>query len=121
MHERRAEMAREKAEAFTALPGGYGTLEELLEMITWAQLGIHKKLIKVVEEGFIKSGARNMVLSAVAAKELLTKMEVLSVYLKSIKLWMNPLSILFNLCSDLMEAGRWKNWVITPQKELIKF
>lgn len=42
MHERKAEMAR-YADAFIALPGGYGTLEELLEIITWAQLGIHKK------------------------------------------------------------------------------
>jgi uncharacterized protein (TIGR00730 family) len=42
MHERKAEMAR-FADAFIALPGGYGTLEELLEVITWAQLGIHKK------------------------------------------------------------------------------
>ncbi|KAH7840503.1 hypothetical protein Vadar_017773 [Vaccinium darrowii] len=42
MHERKAEMARE-ADAFIALPGGYGTMEELLEMVTWSQLGIHKK------------------------------------------------------------------------------
>ncbi|KAJ6306354.1 hypothetical protein OIU78_021632 [Salix suchowensis] len=39
MHQRKAEMARQ-ADAFIALPGGYGTLEELLEVITWAQLGI---------------------------------------------------------------------------------
>ncbi|KAF0926696.1 hypothetical protein E2562_027132 [Oryza meyeriana var. granulata] len=45
MHERKAEMAR-FADAFIALPGGYGTLEELLEVITWAQLGIHKKPVK---------------------------------------------------------------------------
>ncbi|PNY00376.1 cytokinin riboside 5'-monophosphate phosphoribohydrolase, partial [Trifolium pratense] len=42
MHQRKAEMARQ-ADAFIALPGGYGTLEELLEIITWAQLGIHSK------------------------------------------------------------------------------
>ncbi|KAJ6953509.1 cytokinin riboside 5'-monophosphate phosphoribohydrolase LOG1-like isoform X2 [Populus alba x Populus x berolinensis] len=42
MHQRKAEMARQ-ADAFIALPGGYGTLEELLEVITWAQLGIHDK------------------------------------------------------------------------------
>ncbi|KAA8549667.1 hypothetical protein F0562_001315 [Nyssa sinensis] len=42
MHERKAEMAR-RADAFIALPGGYGTMEELLEMITWSQLGIHEK------------------------------------------------------------------------------
>uniref|UniRef100_A0A453EZM5 Cytokinin riboside 5'-monophosphate phosphoribohydrolase n=1 Tax=Aegilops tauschii subsp. strangulata TaxID=200361 RepID=A0A453EZM5_AEGTS len=42
MHERKAEMVR-SADAFIALPGGYGTLDELLEVLTWAQLGIHKK------------------------------------------------------------------------------
>ncbi|XP_021738972.1 cytokinin riboside 5'-monophosphate phosphoribohydrolase LOG8-like isoform X3 [Chenopodium quinoa] len=91
MHERKAEMARE-AEAFIALPGGYGTMEEMLEMITWAQLGIHKKpvgLLNVdgyydcllqlfdngVKEGFIKQDARDIVVSAPNAEELLTKME----------------------------------------------
>ncbi|KAJ8639690.1 hypothetical protein MRB53_016384 [Persea americana] len=47
MHERKAEMGRQ-ADAFIALPGGYGTLEELLEVITWAQLGIHQKPVKPV-------------------------------------------------------------------------
>lgn len=91
MHERKAEMARE-AEAFMALPGGYGTMEEMLEVITWAQLGIHNKpvgLLNVdgyydsllhlfdngVKEGFIKPSARNIVVSAPNAEELLTKME----------------------------------------------
>lgn len=91
MHERKAEMARE-ADAFIALPGGYGTMEETLEMITWLQLGIHKKpvgLLNVdgyyncllalfdngVNEGFIKPNARNIFVSASNAKELLDKME----------------------------------------------
>ncbi|PWA43972.1 lysine decarboxylase family protein [Artemisia annua] len=91
MHERKAEMARQ-ADAFIALPGGYGTMEEVLEMITWSQLGIHKKpvgLLNVdgyydsllalfdngVKEGFIKPSARDIVLSASNAIELLTKME----------------------------------------------
>jgi uncharacterized protein (TIGR00730 family) len=42
MHQRKAEMGRQ-ADAFIALPGGYGTFEELLEVITWSQLGIHTK------------------------------------------------------------------------------
>uniref|UniRef100_A0A804M2B1 Cytokinin riboside 5'-monophosphate phosphoribohydrolase n=1 Tax=Zea mays TaxID=4577 RepID=A0A804M2B1_MAIZE len=42
MHQRKAEMAKH-ADAFIALPGGYGTIEELLEIIAWAQLGIHSK------------------------------------------------------------------------------
>ncbi|KAK3204887.1 hypothetical protein Dsin_018933, partial [Dipteronia sinensis] len=47
MHERMAEMAR-RADAFIALPGGYGTMEELLEVITWSQsqLGIHHKPVR---------------------------------------------------------------------------
>jgi uncharacterized protein (TIGR00730 family) len=47
MHERKARMA-ELADGFVALPGGYGTLEEICEMITWAQLGIHRKPCGVV-------------------------------------------------------------------------
>ncbi|KAF6159249.1 hypothetical protein GIB67_032020 [Kingdonia uniflora] len=74
MHERKAEMARQ-SDAFIALPGGYGTMEETLEMITWSQLGIHDKpggLLNVdgyynsllalfdngIKEGFIKPATR---------------------------------------------------------------
>ena len=42
MHQRKALMA-ELADAFIALPGGYGTFEELFEIVTWAQLGFHRK------------------------------------------------------------------------------
>lgn len=42
MHERKAKMY-ELSDAFIALPGGFGTLEEILETLTWAQLGFHKK------------------------------------------------------------------------------
>jgi uncharacterized protein (TIGR00730 family) len=42
MHERKAEMAR-LADAFVAMPGGYGTLDELFEALTWTQIGIHAK------------------------------------------------------------------------------
>ena len=44
MHERKRKMF-ERADAFVALPGGVGTLEELVEQLTWAQLGRHKKPI----------------------------------------------------------------------------
>lgn len=42
MHERKAMMSR-LSDGFIALPGGWGTLEEIFEMLTWAQLGFHKK------------------------------------------------------------------------------
>ncbi|XP_043691367.1 cytokinin riboside 5'-monophosphate phosphoribohydrolase LOG1-like isoform X1 [Telopea speciosissima] len=91
MHERKSEMAKH-ADAFIALPGGYGTMEELLEMITWSQLGIHEKPVgllnvdgyynnllalfdKGVEEGFIEDSARHIVVSADTAEELIKKME----------------------------------------------
>jgi uncharacterized protein (TIGR00730 family) len=47
MHERKRAMF-ERADAFVALPGGIGTLEELVEQLTWAQLGRHKKPILVL-------------------------------------------------------------------------
>ncbi|XP_077227276.1 putative cytokinin riboside 5'-monophosphate phosphoribohydrolase LOG6 isoform X3 [Tasmannia lanceolata] len=91
MHERKSVMAKH-ADAFIALPGGYGTMEELLEMITWSQLGIHEKPVgllnvdgyynsllalfdKGVEEGFIEDSARQIVVSAETAEELIRKME----------------------------------------------
>ncbi|KAF2221995.1 lysine decarboxylase-like protein [Elsinoe ampelina] len=52
MHERKLRMMQE-ADAFVALPGGFGTMEELFEMTTWNQLGIHHKPIVVFNiEGF---------------------------------------------------------------------
>ncbi|HEY6533615.1 MAG TPA: TIGR00730 family Rossman fold protein [Acidimicrobiales bacterium] len=50
MHERKQRMA-EEADAFLALPGGLGTLEELAEIVTWAQLGIHAKPVGVLDIG----------------------------------------------------------------------
>ncbi|XP_059454097.1 probable cytokinin riboside 5'-monophosphate phosphoribohydrolase LOGL10 [Corylus avellana] len=91
MHQRKAEMAKH-ADAFIALPGGYGTMEELLEMISWSHLGIHHKPVgllnvdgyynsllalfdKGVEEGFIEDSARRIVVIADTAEELMKKME----------------------------------------------
>jgi len=91
MHQRKAEMARQ-SQAFIALPGGYGTMEELLEMITWCQLGIHDKPVgllnvdgyydpllalfdKGAAEGFISTDCSHIFVSAPTASELLTKME----------------------------------------------
>ena len=58
MHERKAMMA-DLAEGFIAMPGGMGTLEELFEMVTWAQLGIHAKPIGLLNvDGFYDGLAR---------------------------------------------------------------
>lgn len=52
MHERKALM-QEKSEGFIALPGGFGTMEELFEILTWAQLSLHKKPIGILNiDGF---------------------------------------------------------------------
>jgi uncharacterized protein (TIGR00730 family) len=48
MHERKAKMAQ-LADAFIALPGGFGTFDELFEILTWAQLGIHNKPIGLLD------------------------------------------------------------------------
>lgn len=79
MHDRKAMMA-DLSDGFVALPGGYGTFEELCEIITWSQLGIHQKPCGVlnvngyydplltqfdaaVEEGFMPAEHRRLVLS----------------------------------------------------------
>lgn len=79
MHERKAKMA-ELADGFIALPGGMGTLEELFEMLTWAQLGFHQKscavlnvdgyydgllsfLERAVSQGFIRDEHRHLLLN----------------------------------------------------------
>ncbi len=52
MHARKARMAG-LADAFLALPGGYGTLEELFEMVAWNQLGLHRKPVGLLDrDGF---------------------------------------------------------------------
>ncbi len=48
MHERKARMA-ELSDGFIALPGGMGTLEELAEILTWAQLGLHRKAVGLLD------------------------------------------------------------------------
>lgn len=85
MHQRKARMA-ELADAFLILPGGYGTLEELLEAITWAQLRIHAKpvilintanywngllafLDSMVAAGFLKPANRELLRVAANAEE----------------------------------------------------
>src|SRR3954462_459673 len=55
MHERKAKMA-ELADAFVAVPGGIGTLEELIEVFTWSQLGIHAKPVAVLDAAGFYAG-----------------------------------------------------------------
>ncbi|KAK6945467.1 LOG family [Dillenia turbinata] len=50
MHQRKKEMSKD-ADAFIALPGGYGTIEELLEIVVWSQLGIHEKPMGLFDRG----------------------------------------------------------------------
>jgi uncharacterized protein (TIGR00730 family) len=87
MHERKTLMA-ELADGFIALPGGIGTLEELFEIWTWAELGFHRKpcgllnvagyfdtltdfLDHTVSEGFVKPQQRSRIIVASTAAELL--------------------------------------------------
>ena len=87
MHERKAMMA-DLADAFIALPGGFGTLEEFFEVLTWSQLGLHAKpcgilnvldyynpllrmLDHAVEERFLKPQNRALVLAHQTPSELL--------------------------------------------------
>ena len=87
MHQRKTQMAS-LADGFIALPGGYGTLEEFCEIITWAQLGLHQKpcgllnlegyfdpLLRLfdhaVTEEFLKPALRSLVLEATDPEHLL--------------------------------------------------
>lgn len=78
MHERKATMA-DLSDAFIALPGGFGTLDEFCEILTWAQLGMHRKpcgllniagfydffltfLDQATDQGFVKPSHRSLLL-----------------------------------------------------------
>jgi len=90
MHERKTKM-NELSDGVITLPGGYGTLEEFFEMLTWAQLGLHKKPIAIlnidgfydellsliqtmVDKGFLKEINQQMLLVSDNIDELLNKM-----------------------------------------------
>jgi uncharacterized protein (TIGR00730 family) len=90
MHERKALMA-DLADGFVALPGGLGTLEELFEVYTWAQLGLHRKpcalldvegyyegvatfLSHAVEERFLREDHRGMLIVERDARTLLDRL-----------------------------------------------
>ncbi|KKX55858.1 TIGR00730 family Rossman fold protein [Brevibacillus borstelensis] len=66
MHERKAKMS-ELSDAFIALPGGYGTFEELFEALCWGQIGIHEKPVGVLNVDDYYSPLIQLVETAVAA------------------------------------------------------
>jgi uncharacterized protein (TIGR00730 family) len=91
MHDRKALMAH-LSDGFVALPGGLGTLEEIVEMISWAQLGLHNKpcgllnvdgffdhlatfLDHATEQGFIRPRHRSMIHMQDSGRKLLDAME----------------------------------------------
>lgn len=91
MHERKA-MMEERSDAFIALPGGFGTYEELMEIVTWGQLGLHKKPIGVlnlngfydpllaqvekgIEYGFIRPSFRSLLVSAKDADTMIKALQ----------------------------------------------
>lgn len=90
MHERK-QMMHQLSDAVIAMPGGFGTLEELFEMLTWAQLGIHQKPVallnvngyydalekqadNMVQEGFLKPANRQMLIIHSDIREMLRLM-----------------------------------------------
>lgn len=66
MHERKAKMG-ELSDAFIALPGGYGTFEELFEVVSWAQIGIHRKPVGLLNVSGYYEPLLAMVNHAIAA------------------------------------------------------
>lgn len=95
MHERKALMS-DLSDGFLALPGGFGTLEEFCEVVTWCQLGIHRKpcgLLNIahfynpllamfdqaVAEGFISKIDRQLILADEDAEKLLNRLNTFEV------------------------------------------
>ena len=107
MHERKTLM-NELCDGVIAMPGGFGTLEEFFEMLTWAQLGLHKKpmailningfyddlmhlIRKMVEQGFLKEINRQMLLISSDIDDLLNQMR--NYVAPSVGKWITPGSI----------------------------
>jgi len=105
MHQRKALMA-DRTDAFLALPGGFGTCDELFEILTWAQLGIHRKPIgllnvngfftpllawldHVMWEGLLKPKHRDLLIVADTITDLLDRMAAWSPAPETMK-WLQP-------------------------------
>lgn len=101
MHERKKTMA-DMADAFIALPGGVGTYEELFEILSWAQLGIHKKPVGIlnvshffdpllnmidvaIAEGFMNPSNKGLLLVDTQPQGLIEKMKIYSTPVLGVK------------------------------------
>jgi uncharacterized protein (TIGR00730 family) len=104
MHARKARM-HELADSYIAMPGGFGTFDELFETITWAQIGAHEKPVGLfnirnyfapllaaidhaVQEGFIFQEHRNVLFCDADLNELIEKMERYEHPRAAVKRWM---------------------------------
>lgn len=104
MHERKARMA-ELSDGFIALPGGWGTLEEIFEILTWAQLGFHEKpcgllnvhgyfdglfsfLEQAIDEQFVKPIYRDMLIMTEDSGEMLDRFA--SYQAPKVRKWLSP-------------------------------
>ncbi len=91
MHERKA-LIEQMCDGAIALPGGFGTMDELFEMLTWGQLGLHDKPVgilntngfyreilsavdRMVDEGFLKDLNRDMILVSESIEKLVDRMQ----------------------------------------------
>ncbi len=91
MHQRKT-ILNDLSDAFIAMPGGFGTMEELFEMLTWAQLGLHKKPIAIlnvngfyddllamiqsmVEKGFLRKENQQMLLCSDNIEDLIEQIQ----------------------------------------------
>jgi uncharacterized protein (TIGR00730 family) len=106
LHERKALMA-ELADGFVALPGGFGTLDELLEQLTWSQLGLHAKAVGLLdvegywrplielarhatEEGFVRESDLASIAVAVEPDALLDRLEQMTHEQRPRPKWTRP-------------------------------
>ncbi len=114
MHTRKARMAA-LADGFIALPGGFGTFEELCEILTWSQLGFHSKPVgllniagfydpllalfdRAVEDGFLRAQNRAMALVDTAIEPLLDRMTAYRA--EPVTKWLNNAQTAFGQTTD---------------------
>ncbi len=98
-------MMNDLSDGVIALPGGFGTLEELFEMLTWGQLGLHQKpvallnvdrfydtllefLTTMTNDGFLKAENRSMLLVGVSPQEVLENMS--NYQPPKVEKWLSP-------------------------------